>query len=149
MILYTGGPMTDLPEDNIPAFEYVKGRLEGAGHIVRLPPGAFAGQDERNARLTKEEVYRLVLPYDIQGLAECEGVALLPGWQASKGTGLELHFADLVGIPAFIGDDDEGTLEEWCDTLIANIEAYEPIPGYNDALARAVRISADMDLEAR
>ena len=88
--LYLAGPMTGLPDYNYPAFHAAAARLRSAGYDVASP-----------AELGKERGYAW---HDylrrglIQMLRDCTGVALLPGWNESKGARVEVDVAAAVGM---------------------------------------------------
>lgn len=87
--IYISGPMTGLPEYNFPAFDAAAAALRGMGYEVVSPA-------ELNRDTTLPwEVY---LRNDIKALCDCDMVALLPGWEGSKGAHLEVHVAHRLGI---------------------------------------------------
>lgn len=82
MILYLSGPMTGLPQWNVPAFNEAERQLKEAGYGVINPA--------RHGHGRRWEFYmRLAL----KDLADAEAVALLPGWTHSRGAELEVHIA--------------------------------------------------------
>jgi len=98
MRLYIAGPMTGLPEFNIPAFNAAEAALNAAGFETRNPARHGAGEPG----LEWSDYMRR----DIPDLLECDAVALLPGWGASRGATLEVHIAETLGMPV-------GPLAEW------------------------------------
>ena len=82
--IYLSGPMAGLPDHNYPAFFAAAAELRAAGHEVVNP-----------AELNPEHDRPWVdcLRTDIRELCSCEAIALLPGWENSKGANLELHVA--------------------------------------------------------
>lgn len=89
--LYVSGPMTGIEEFNYPVFRQVTAQLRAAGHTV-IDPSETDGGTER----TWEEYLR----EDIVDVMSVEGLALLPGWQRSRGARLEVFVAGEVGIPS-------------------------------------------------
>ena len=87
--IYLAGPMSGLPDLNFPAFHAAAARLRAAGHDVVNPaeinpdPGAAWAQCMRA---------------DIAQLVTCEAIALLPGWEQSRGARLEHHIATQLGM---------------------------------------------------
>jgi hypothetical protein len=87
--VYVSGPMTGLPELNFPAFHAAAAALRARGFSVQNPaeinpdPGAAWDQCMRA---------------DIKALCDCDVIALMPGWENSKGAHLELHIAHRIGI---------------------------------------------------
>ena len=66
-------------------FATVKAELEKAGHEVINPLTDIEHEDTNNWGLTIMEC----LPY----VADCDCIALLPGWEKSNGAQIEYHFA--------------------------------------------------------
>jgi hypothetical protein len=94
--IYISGPMTGLPEFNFPAFHAAAATLRNSGHEAVNPA-------EINAETGGDWHY--YLKADIKALCDCNALALLPGWQNSKGAHLELHIAHRLGLE--IGTVDE------------------------------------------
>jgi len=76
---------------------------------------------------SKAEMYRDVLPADIQLLAECEAAVSLPGYECSEGCGLEMYCCDVMRIPFCVPEystdewaqHDALGLDEWVDDTLA------------------------------
>ncbi len=81
--------MSGLENLNFPAFNAEAARLRDLGYEVinpaELNPDSNADWHE-------------CLKADIVALMGCDAIALLPGWEASKGAHLEVHIAHRVGI---------------------------------------------------
>lgn len=96
-IVYLAGPMTGLPQFNYPTFTATAQMLRRAGFTVLsptengLPPSAAW---ERHMRR------------DLRLLLDCQGVAVLPGWEASRGASLEVSVAKALSMPV-------RTVDEW------------------------------------
>ncbi|QAZ41239.1 hypothetical protein C1M51_18440 [Methylibium sp. Pch-M] len=87
--LYIAGPMTGYPGLNFPAFSQAAFGLRAAGFEVvnpaeLNPPG-----------LTWEQCMRT----DLAQLVTCQGVAVLPDWDRSRGATLEVHVAQQLAMP--------------------------------------------------
>lgn len=50
--------------------------------------------------------YGCYMKYDIIALLECEAIAMLPGWGASRGANLELQVAEMCGLRTYGVSDD-------------------------------------------
>jgi hypothetical protein len=92
--VYLAGPMTGLPEFNFPAFNRAAASLRASGYFVINPV-------EIDSDTTgKWEDY---MRKDIPQLLTCDQIALLPGWENSRGAKLEKHIADQLGMrPIFV-----------------------------------------------
>jgi hypothetical protein len=90
--LYVCGPMTGLPELNFPAFHEAEEQLKKAGYTV-LNPAARAGK-------TEGMPWAWYLRKGVEDVTHSDGVALLPGWQNSKGAQLEMYVARALEIPS-------------------------------------------------
>jgi len=87
--IYLSGPMTGIADYNFPAFNAAAARLRKLGYSVANP-----AEKEIDSKKTWEDYLRA----DLIELLRCDAIALLPGWQKSKGANLELHVAHRVGI---------------------------------------------------
>ena len=88
--IYVAGPMTGLPELNFPAFHAAAASLREAGWEAVNPAENFGGRTDM-----PRETY---LRADIILLAQCEAIAMLPGWQESRGAKLEYLLARELGM---------------------------------------------------
>lgn len=123
--VYVSGPMTGLPQHNIPAFEYATHRLQGAGLRVLSPHEGHGTQlvlmlEAMGVKLTREQVYRICLPGDAQMVAEADYVVCLPGFESSKGGAWELQGGELMGVKIIRPSYESGMigLEQWMDEVI-------------------------------
>lgn len=87
--IYISGPMTGLPKLNIPAFHAEAERLRKLGHEVVNPV-------ELNRYPTPS--WRECMRNDLRALLDCDTVAVLDGWQHSKGASLEVDIAQKLGM---------------------------------------------------
>lgn len=95
--VYLSGPMTGLPEYNYPAFNAAARRLRSMGYFVFNPAESFDGDTSR----PREDYMRK----DIEMLLQADMVALLPGWERSKGVAVELAVATSLGLLLHPFDD--------------------------------------------
>lgn len=100
MRLYICGPMTGLPEFNFPAFNVAALRLNHAGYETTNPADNGAAEPG----LTWGDYMRR----DIPQMLACDGIALLPSWENSRGALLETHIAAAL-------DMDAQPVEVWLD----------------------------------
>jgi len=89
--IYISGPMTGLPEHNFPAFFAAEERLRQAGFQPLNPARNFDGDTD----LKRSEYIRA----DLELLLQCDGIAMLPGWEKSRGAKLEYMLAWELRLP--------------------------------------------------
>lgn len=92
--IYLAGPMTGLPEFNYPAFHAEAARLRALGYQVENPA-------ENPPQDDWEDYMKQAIPQ----LLTCDLMALLPGWEKSKGAMLEHHIACHLGIVRVMAAD--------------------------------------------
>lgn len=88
--VYVSGPMTGLPDFNFPAFDAAALGLRAIGVGVENP--AELKLDPQAA--SRHEYLRA----DLNALAGCDAMALLPGWERSPGSRLEIENALAMGL---------------------------------------------------
>jgi hypothetical protein len=106
MRLYLAGPMTGIEAFNFPAFHERAAALRGQGHEVLNPAETDGGDTPRD--------WSYYMRKDLVMLAECEAVAVLPGWRRSRGASLEVHVAQALAMPVL----DAHTLEPIGETIL-------------------------------
>jgi hypothetical protein len=87
--VYLSGPMSGIADHNFPAFNEQAAKLRAAGYEVINP-----AELNPDPAMTWEECLRV----DIRELCTCDAIALMPGWERSKGANLELHIAHRLGL---------------------------------------------------
>jgi len=94
--LYLAGPMTGFEDFNFPAFNKMAADLRTRGYVVENPAehGVVEGADWAD-----------YMAYDLTRLGLCGQVAVLPGWENSKGARLEVHIARELGMPVVNAHD--------------------------------------------
>lgn len=108
--IYLAGPMTGLPQFNFPAFHEAAARLRAAGWRVVNPAENFGGRTD----LPQQSYMRA----DVVMLAQCEAIAMLPGWQESRGAQLEYLLARELGLEPV----DAETLEALENPPLASVK---------------------------
>jgi nucleoside 2-deoxyribosyltransferase len=88
--LYLAGPMSGLPDMNYPEFNRVAALLRAKGYEAMNPA-------ENPEPLCKSWAGYMRLA--IAQLVQSDGVALLDGWDKSKGAQMELSIASQLDIP--------------------------------------------------
>lgn len=89
--LYIAGPMTGLPSWNYPAFHAAALRLRDAGYHVLNPAENFGGSTTLR--------YEAYVRHALRDVTKVDAVACLPGWEHSKGAGMETAVAGWIGVP--------------------------------------------------
>ncbi|MCF4997348.1 DUF4406 domain-containing protein [Pseudomonas syringae] len=87
--LYLAGPMTGFEDFNFPAFNKIAAELRTRGYVVENPAEHGVVDDADWADY---------MAYDLTRLGLCGQVAVLPGWENSKGARLEVHIARELGM---------------------------------------------------
>lgn len=89
MKLYLAGPMTGYADFNKPAFHAEAKRLRDLGHEIVNPAELNEGHDGD---------WLICMKRDIAELIHCEGIALMPGWDKSRGATIECRLAVDLGL---------------------------------------------------
>lgn len=88
--VYIAGPMSHYAGHNFEAFNVAAYSLAIAGFEVMNPVDINPDASTPWSACLKQDLPRLL---------DCEAVAVLPGWELSRGACLEVHVAKAVGIP--------------------------------------------------
>lgn len=125
MKIYVAGPMRGIVEFNFPAFNAAAVRLRAEGHTVFNPAerdnerhgvdiskGNAAGCEDQAAQEHGFDL-RVALGEDLAWIcANAEAIALLDGWQNSKGAKAELATAIALGLKIiYLSSTGEMTLD--------------------------------------
>lgn len=86
--LYLAGPCTGYIDFNYPAFHAEAARLRALGYHVENP-----------AENTACETWQAYMRNAIRQMLTCDMVAMLTGFENSKGASIEFHLALDLGIP--------------------------------------------------
>jgi hypothetical protein len=119
MKVYLSGPMTGIPQFNVPAFEKAAVDLrklnfevlspvelddkDGMSPFVRNSPDGNIDDLEADSQVS----YGDMLARDVKTIFDdgITGIVVLPGWEKSKGARLEVFAGMLLGLPiAAMGD---------------------------------------------
>lgn len=114
MKVYLAGPMRGIPEFNFPAFHSGAAKLRSEGHEVFSPAEydiechgvdiSKRNQTGDEEQAAKEHGFNLrkALAADLNWIcAHADAVALLPGWENSKGAAAERATAIALGLRVF------------------------------------------------
>jgi hypothetical protein len=115
--IYIAGPMTGLPQFNIPAFDEAAARLRARGHEV-VSPTELDDPQARAASLASADghfdtlathgfAYEDFLDRDTEVLRTggFDAIVLLPGWETSRGANRELGVAIGLGLKRLLLED--------------------------------------------
>lgn len=116
MKIYLAGPMRGYPDFNFPAFDYAASLLRLQGYEVFSPAendreklgtdfGKGNEKGDEQAAAQKGFSLREALAADTQWIAlHADAIAMLPGWDRSKGARAELALAEALGLSViFLG----------------------------------------------
>lgn len=103
MRVYLAGPMRGYPDWNVGAFNTARCHWIADGHHVFCPAAvvkalgyAVGGDAEPSSH---REHLRHVIQSDITCILHAEAVAVLPGWEESRGATVEVALAQFLGLP--------------------------------------------------
>ena len=118
MTIYCCGPMTGIDNLNHPAFFEAESRLKEQGYTVINP----ARMDEElgldpHAGVMDPEFLKNAAKRDLEAVMTCDGIALLPNWEGSKGAKAELAVAQWLDkkiyfYPSMVEYGKESILDE-------------------------------------
>ena len=102
--VYIAGPMSGLPEFNFPAFRAAAKRWRDAGWEVVSPHEMDEQIDGFDAKSDKAMPMEHYMRRDVPELAKCDAIALLPGWEVSKGANNEINVGRMCGLAFYDAD---------------------------------------------
>lgn len=92
--VYVAGPMTGLPQFNYPAFRTAAEQLRDAGYDVRNPVDC----EDHNPTPGTPQAWDWYMRHALRMVLDSHGIALLPGWENSRGATLERNVALALGM---------------------------------------------------
>lgn len=87
--VYLAGPMTGLPDFNYPAFNAEEKRIRALGCMVENPAVNMVYRGSPWETFMRDGIKRLM---------DCDILALLPGWERSRGANIERNLAITLGM---------------------------------------------------
>lgn len=109
--LYVIGPVTGKPNENRQAFHEARRNLKAFGYYAQIPHDYIsAGSPWNKAMAISLDI--LTECGDEPGVPLFDGVALLTGWDDSKGACLEKQVAEAIGLTV-------KTVDEWIEAANA------------------------------
>jgi len=108
--LYIAGPMRGYKDRNFPAFDEAKTRLLSLKYKVISPADMDRQLDDDEAVTPDGNTSRHVVRRDIEAIMRLrrqdgDGIAVLPGWQASTGATAEVALARWLDLPVMRVED--------------------------------------------
>ena len=116
MRIYLSGPMTSLPDSNIPKFNAVADRLRAEGHFVINPAdishlfgtaeevsGSFLAYYE-NDKAFGGSLAQCIMDADLAAVRSCDAIYMLKGWENSRGAKKELTEAIACELQVMLDD---------------------------------------------
>lgn len=91
--IYISGPITDMPNKNIDEFEKYEQKFNNLNFEVINPHKLHSPMQIES--FTWSDFMRA----DIKAMMDCDLVAVLPGWDKSKGANLEVYIARSLAMP--------------------------------------------------
>lgn len=112
--LYLAGPMTGIPSHNFPTFNKAAAILRADGYYVFNPAEVELGGFEDTREFREDgscpaDLYRKTLTEDLAFICEeADAIAMLPGWEKSKGALAEFATARALGLDVIYLSADYG-----------------------------------------
>ena len=94
--IYLAGPMTGIAEFNHPEFREVSAIMWQQGMTVLSPTDVDGGSVDKSWHFYMKGALKMLL--------DADAIALLPGWEKSKGARIELGLAESLGYEVFLID---------------------------------------------
>lgn len=112
MKVYIAGPMTGKPLYNFPAFDKATAEWEGAGWDVVSPAEmtriiwreTFGREFDPATTDTSAADYRMFMRADLLAVMDVDALALLDGWEKSRGASLEVAVASIFGKKFYLAE---------------------------------------------
>lgn len=104
--IYVAGPMTGIEELNYPAFNEAAELLEAAGYDTLNPVLSASRSDAPHDYVDETTTWQMYMRNALNQVIRAEGIALLPGWEQSRGARLEVYIAEQLGMKT-------ATVDKW------------------------------------
>lgn len=142
-VVYVAGPMTGVPDHNVPAFNEMAKYLRAKGLTVRNPP-------EINPDPTAD--YALMMARCLDAVLVCNAAVFLDGWESSRGALIEFAVLTTIGTPCY--DSSFRQIRRACHISTAPVVTYDSttvvlVPGAKDIEVGAFLPSSPKRLPAK
>lgn len=101
MKVYIAGPMRGLPNWNFEAFDEATKRWQEAGHNAFGPAALFRAIDYPMETGEERGHCTHAIQVDLACIYAADAIALLPGWEKSRGVTVELSVAQFLGLKVY------------------------------------------------
>ena len=103
MKIYIAGPMRGYPNDNHAAFDAAEETLRAAGHSPVSPAylARALGKGPDTDYESSTAYMKQVMIIDAVVICNCDAIAVLPGWEKSRGATMEVALAQSIGLPIY------------------------------------------------
>jgi hypothetical protein len=98
---YIAGPMTGIEEYNFPAFDNARDMLHSNG-LVAISPADMDRELGYFKDGTFNENLALYMRRDLEQVAKADGILMLEGWEASRGSNIELMVALICNLVIWV-----------------------------------------------
>lgn len=96
MLIYLAGPYSSDPKGNTERAAKIAAHLWQQGHVVISPHNNSHAVDELSGHVIPYDTW---LKGDLEILERCDVLAIMPGWENSDGTKVEINHALRRGLP--------------------------------------------------
>lgn len=114
--IYLSGPMTGIPDHNIPAFNAKAEYLRSLGFWVVSPPELCPETDRP---------WEYYMRHDLRAMMDCNVIYCLEGWQRSRGAGIEHALARLLGFEVVYESEQKFLATEFTHATPYNSEFFQ------------------------
>lgn len=101
MKIYLAGPMRGYKDWNFVAFDEAEQKWRAAGHQPFSPAQLFRSMDYSHDSGEDRDHVLHAIQVDLACLYAAEAIALLPGWEHSRGATVELALALYLNLPVY------------------------------------------------
>lgn len=100
MQVYISGPMRGYADNNFEAFDQAEARLRNVGYYIINPANMDRADKEPKTQIDYAK-------RDTEALNRCTHIAMLPGWERSRGALAEFFYARWIGLKALDAETGE------------------------------------------
>lgn len=139
--IYLAGPMTGYPQLNFPAFEAGARRLEEWGWAVHNPATSFNG--------AMDLPYKVYMAAAVNMLCQAEAIAVMEGWQGSRGATMEALIAQRLGLPFYNAETGRPMTVEEMKVQYPRVisDGSKPFPANHELLKSLEPLATELALK--